>query len=1244
MIRIPTDRPVSSTHPVTLWLVVFVAYIVIYSSLLFKTDGFPYVLDNNESYSSWWHARSLYENGISQTKGLTDEVFSTQPAASPYIHSHQGNLPRLYTFVLYALGFRSIAAQTWITTFTVGLVGIYLAFRFLSGLANARYAVIACLVMMTNYLLFAQWHANLYHVWHVFFFFSSLLCVRALGDADRSWRWTLLAWLNFAAFFYWEYVFTAFVTLLCGLYSVALHYRRPRRVLLTWSVIAGGALLAGGVLLLQLTAYMGWDNVRENVRLTLTARNTAADPAMLERVTSFYREHGIIFWHNFLDAAPLRTVAAFWDSLLHYHLRYYTAPLLVAMSLIGLGWLLGLWHPRVSLPPRQAADVTSAASASVKWLGFTALLGWLAPAVFPPGSVTPKPSLMMWPGIAALTLLLGRIWFGGWWAWARLGWIRFSLLGVFLITAGVLLRPTTGLTDMTFQETLATTAEWSGLEVLSALIAPGALLLGLSCAALGNGQVLGSARSMRLTALPVFFLCTLLAYAATYRIFTGYVYSGYLHRLVPILVFATDMVLALAVYAATRQLGRRTRPSQARPSPWSLHAGPAIFSGLLVTLLLGHWFHVQLGFVRIAPPDSYAFLSILEREPFRNRSVVSNTYPAPMVAHTGAWGYADPSFFSGRLTLTPRGFETERDLKYLWFADRDTNPAYLKPDLAITVVQTPNFDAALQLRQERAAAVPGTVPLAEAVGLVQRSHPMQQAFLQHQLAYTDKHHISIVKLDWDYPPFLRPDIEQFLPTLGGMSLPEKLALRESAQKLRQRWRVTLSSVDQMNGDPGAVLKKATIDGRPLFTEAIGSAITTVVEGLLLQLSFLRGPQAGKIRVEVNDRAEILDLESEVPTTQNFSFSSGNPHGRHTYVPFFAPGLYVQTLLRPSSIGDSAEVRYHYVHQEDLPEAGSIVRVYGEDPSGQWQLADSITFLGSRGIPVRVAEFRRANPDTVAEFTRIVESGEKRTYEQWLADYLTAHPADWSRAGIVLESLPTPSGPAFPGGSLISRRVPLPPGPAGRWQLSVAPGTRTKSGPEYFGLPFTWPAAGPSPSGPIPVEFHPPAAAVGAPLTFGRIKLRLRFPTDRSGRHEPIVTTGSTEAGDFIYASYLDPQHIRFGFDHWFKGGPLSPPIPIDFTKEHDLEISIGSLFPAAEDVVFATTSPAGIQSVKNRVLVILNGQVVIDTAGECYETGSDYVTVGKNNIKGSSCGPLFTGKILSIERVWPEIQPPAKRP
>jgi hypothetical protein len=418
----------------------------------------------------------------------------------------------------------------------------------------------------------------------------------------------------------------------------------------------------------------------------------------------------------------------------------------------------------------------------------------------------------------------------------------------------------------------------------------------------------------------------------------------------------------------------------------------------------------------------------------------------------------------------------------------------------------------------------------------------------------------------------------------------------------------------------------------------------LAEGNSVNLSFGQDARAGKIRVEVNEFADNLDLRADMPGKETFSFSSASPYGQYTSIPDYSPGSCVFTVLRAQGHGTNVEVNYNYMHQEGIPEESSKVRFYAEDRAGRWRLADTITFLGPKGVPVRLDEFRRANSDTVAEYARIAQTGDARTYEQWLADHLTAYTDEWSRTGIVQESRPRAVAESKQNLATVSRHVPLPAQEAVRWQVSVTPGTRTKSGPEYFGIPFSANAVRPGSLEPISVGFVPPDFAPDAPLPFGRIKLRLRFPPNRWSQSEPLVSTGVEEAGDFVYAYYYDKDHIRFGFDHWFVGGEITPPIPIDFTKEHTLEISIGSLFPSSQAVVFSDISPAGVSSVKNRVLIILNGQTVMDTEGVCYETSSDTVTIGRNAIKGTLCGPLFTGKILSVERVWPALPKASSTP
>ena len=155
---------------------------------------------------------------LGETKGLADEVFAWHAAASPYVHTHQGNFPRLFAFLIYLLGARTIESQIILTTLTVGLASIWFAFRFLCTLGPPLFAALGCLVLITDYGLFGQWQFDTYRVWYGFFFFGSLLWVSVL-ERRRGWPIVAVRRLNFAALFYGEYVFATFVAITAAGYA-----------------------------------------------------------------------------------------------------------------------------------------------------------------------------------------------------------------------------------------------------------------------------------------------------------------------------------------------------------------------------------------------------------------------------------------------------------------------------------------------------------------------------------------------------------------------------------------------------------------------------------------------------------------------------------------------------------------------------------------------------------------------------------------------------------------------------------------------------------------------------------------------------------------------------------------------------------------------------------------------------------------------------------------------------------------
>lgn len=153
------------------------------------------------------------------------------------------------------------------------------------------------------------------------------------------------------------------------------------------------------------------------------------------------------------------------------------------------------------------------------------------------------------------------------------------------------------------------------------------------------------------------------------------------------------------------------------------------------------------------------------------------------------------------------------------------------------------------------------------------------------------------------------------------------------------------------------------------------------------------------------------------------------------------------------------------------------------------------------------------------------------------------------------------------------------------------------------------------------------------LGTGPVRLGLRFPSGAAGRNEPLLVTGRTGQADIIYVQYVDDAHVRIGYDHWMKGGPVSALIPVDYAANHTLEIRLGSLFPPEGDPGWGAT-PAPLRAAAlDTVTVSLNGRTVLEHAERAYRSEPAEILAGLNPIGASTCSETFTGRIFLQERL-----------
>lgn len=146
---------------------------------------------------------------------------------------------------------------------------------------------------------------------------------------------------------------------------------------------------------------------------------------------------------------------------------------------------------------------------------------------------------------------------------------------------------------------------------------------------------------------------------------------------------------------------------------------------------------------------------------------------------------------------------------------------------------------------------------------------------------------------------------------------------------------------------------------------------------------------------------------------------------------------------------------------------------------------------------------------------------------------------------------------------------------------------------------------------------------------GPTKLRLRFygeQADPGG--EPIVVSGVSGRGDFLYVRSAGPGRLQIGFDHWGGGGGLSQPIAFDPKVPHEIAFSMGSLMP--EDPAFYEAHPE-LAQLRNLLWVTFDGQPVFARAEEFHPSRPGEITVGANRIGGSTCGPNLKALILEVD-------------
>jgi hypothetical protein len=920
-------------------------YVLLYSAFLWHCDGHPYVCDNNETYSALWHAHNLYHFPFSHTHGVTDEACSPHAEAHPFFYTHEGNFPRLYAFLLYALGVRSAQSQIVITTLTIGLCTIVLGFHFFYRRVNAGFAAIAMLFLMTDYVLFMQWQVVTFRCWHFFFFFACLLCVD--GAAAARWWWKILTVLTFMGLYYYEPVFVLFQTVTCVAYA-GFRYFRQWRVLTRFVLTAGsGAALCIAIFLGQLLLTFGPAIVWDDIRFTILAReHGGGSPDQAARIMAEFAERRILFLANLTNGAQIRSLRMFAFMAMYLNVTPYTAFVTVPSVLMLCGfcsaWVLRhcrlrwgrltrCWAPVTALDRRPRLCLVAAAIlVSLTSMGATrAVLREIcrqADSVVAGSALTNSAcrAIYVASGIASFLLVVLTV------HRRRKG-------------AGLLVRAT-----LAAALTVGAAAVFCKLahyhEPLTFAVArvrlPRALLLVelfLACGVAAWASLGGQPRALaatlrRLTPLVPFGLAVLVGYGAAFALFTGYVKTGYHDRWLSFVVPGTILLPATGLYLIAQLLKDRFRNwgwrQKADREPFLLRTRTNIdlliqrgtFAALAVLALvfIGTWVKVQWLHFTFMSPDQFKFLGALDS--FAGRSFITSSYASPVAWETRQWAYADPYFAAGNVQLSETGYLLQRDVRYgIWLADWNANGSYEHPEYLAVV----NFQNLITEQARIADHLRGTrtdvAPL-DVCGLRTRN------IMQSEVVAADPSGLGrwgIVRLNWDFPPYL--------DRLDGVGS-DRVRLRhhiDDTVSVDYRYR-------QQQGHPEdrTIVRLFLVDGegrRTLLEENVRDRSFVVPTGL-----------------PGNLQASVTPCSNRKEGEEFFS----------NFIPVGVPSLAAPHLqLRRSemgpcfvsarSAGGRIDLDYDYEHEHGEVEYQSVVRLYLQNSPGNLQLLTQT--VGTRTI-------------------------------------------------------------------------------------------------------------------------------------------------------------------------------------------------------------------------------------------------------------------------------------------------------
>lgn len=125
------------------------------------------------------------------------------------------------------------------------------------------------------------------------------------------------------------------------------------------------------------------------------------------------------------------------------------------------------------------------------------------------------------------------------------------------------------------------------------------------------------------------------------------------------------------------------------------------------------------------------------------------------------------------------------------------------------------------------------------------------------------------------------------------------------------------------------------------------------------------------------------------------------------------------------------------------------------------------------------------------------------------------------------------------------------------------------------------------------------------------------PAHEPGKSEPLITSGTSGAGDFLFLRYLPNDAIAIGYEAWGEAGTLSAPIPLPADRRLRLTVAM----PGLSQVRGLFAPPT------DRLRISVGDTPLLDQPVKYHLRMPAQIRFAENTIGGTTCAPLLQGSM-----------------